>query len=152
MPGIRVDGNDVLAVYRVCREAIERARKGEGPTLVESVTYRIASHSSSDDAARYRDAAEFERWKQRDPILRFQKYLQKKSCAHSKARNPPIAASSRSESLRILPRGTPRRITAGANPAVGRVTLRRRPPARTDHAFLSQAHSLAHDEIPAWHR
>lgn len=78
MPGIRVDGNDVLAVYRVCREAVERARKGEGPTLVESVTYRIASHSSSDDAARYRDAAEFERWKQRDPIQRFQKYLQKK--------------------------------------------------------------------------
>ena len=78
MPGVRVDGNDVLAVYRVCKEAVDRARKGEGPTLVETVTYRIASHSSSDDAARYRDAAEFEAWKLRDPILRFQRYLQKK--------------------------------------------------------------------------
>ncbi len=78
MPGVRVDGNDVLAVYRVCREAVERARKGEGPTLVETVTYRMGSHSSSDDAARYRDAEEYEAWAKRDPIVRFQKYLQKK--------------------------------------------------------------------------
>ncbi len=76
IPGVRVDGNDVLAVYRVCKEAIDRARKGEGPTMVETVTYRIASHSSSDDASRYRDQEEFERWQQRDPIKRFQKYLE----------------------------------------------------------------------------
>jgi pyruvate dehydrogenase E1 component alpha subunit len=78
MPGVRVDGNDILAVYRVCKEAVDRARKGEGPTLVETVTYRIASHSSSDDAARYRDAKEFEAWKKKDPILRFQQYLKHK--------------------------------------------------------------------------
>src|SRR5690606_8668637 len=53
-------------------------RKGDGPTLVETVTYRMGSHSSSDDAARYRDAQEFETWKARDPIQRFQRYLQKK--------------------------------------------------------------------------
>ena len=56
----------------------ERARRGEGPTLVETVTYRIASHSSSDDAARYRDAKEFEAWKKKDPIARFQQYLKHK--------------------------------------------------------------------------
>ena len=78
MPGVRVDGNDVLAVYRVCKEAVERARKGGGPTLVETVTYRMASHSSSDDAARYRDAKEYEAWKQKDPIVRFQQYLKHK--------------------------------------------------------------------------
>jgi pyruvate dehydrogenase E1 component subunit alpha len=78
MPGVRVDGNDVLAVYRVCMEAVDRARKGEGPTMVETVTYRMASHSSSDDASRYRDADEYERWRQRDPILRFQKYLKRR--------------------------------------------------------------------------
>ena len=78
MPGVRVDGNDILAVYRVCKEAVERARKGDGPTLVETVTYRMASHSSSDDASRYRDAKEFELWKQRDPIQRFQKYLKRR--------------------------------------------------------------------------
>jgi 2-oxoisovalerate dehydrogenase E1 component alpha subunit len=78
LPGVRVDGNDVLAVYRACKDAVDRARRGEGPTLVESVTYRIASHSSSDDAARYRDQKEFEAWKKKDPIARFQRYLQQK--------------------------------------------------------------------------
>ncbi len=78
MPGVRVDGNDVLAVYRACREAVERARAGRGPTLVETVTYRIGSHSSSDDADRYRDKDEWEGWKKKDPIVRFQRYLQQK--------------------------------------------------------------------------
>lgn len=78
MPGVRVDGNDILAVYRVCKEAVDRARKGEGPTLVETVTYRMGSHSSSDDADRYRDKNEWETWKQRDPIARFQRYLEQK--------------------------------------------------------------------------
>ncbi len=78
MPGVRVDGNDLLAVYRVCKEAVERARRGEGPTLVETVTYRIASHSSSDDAQRYRDKKEFESWQKKDPIQRFQRYLKHK--------------------------------------------------------------------------
>ena len=75
MPGVRVDGNDILAVYRVCKEAVERARKGEGPTLIETVTYRMGSHSSSDDAARYRDKDEYEAWQKRDPIERFRTYL-----------------------------------------------------------------------------
>jgi pyruvate dehydrogenase E1 component alpha subunit len=78
MPGVRVDGNDILAVYRATKEAVDRARKGDGPTLIETVTYRIASHSSSDDAARYRDAKEFEAWKKKDPIARFQLYLKQK--------------------------------------------------------------------------
>jgi 2-oxoisovalerate dehydrogenase E1 component alpha subunit len=78
MPGVRVDGNDILAVYRVCQEAVDRARNGEGPTLIETVTYRMGSHSSSDDASRYRDQEEYERWEQRDPIKRFRSYLEHK--------------------------------------------------------------------------
>ncbi len=78
MPSARVDGNDILAVYRVAQEAVDRARKGEGPTMIETVTYRMASHSSSDDASRYRDQEEYERWEQRDPIKRYQKYLKRK--------------------------------------------------------------------------
>jgi pyruvate dehydrogenase E1 component alpha subunit len=78
MPGVRVDGNDILAVLRACKEAVDRARSGKGPTLIETVTYRIASHSSSDDAARYRDAKEFEAWKKKDPIARFRQYLEHK--------------------------------------------------------------------------
>lgn len=74
-PGVRVDGNDVLAVYQATRKAAERARKGEGPTLIEALTYRMGPHSSSDDPTRYRDEAEVESWRKRDPLDRFRGYL-----------------------------------------------------------------------------
>lgn len=77
--GVRVDGNDVLAVYAVTREAVEKARVGGGPTLIEAVTYRIGAHSSSDDPTRYRSKEEVEEWKRRDPIERFKKYLREKN-------------------------------------------------------------------------
>ncbi len=76
--GVRVDGNDVLAVYRAVKEAVAKARSGGGPTLIESVTYRMGPHSTSDDPTRYRDAAEVEEWKKRDPVERFRLYLVKK--------------------------------------------------------------------------
>ena len=75
MPGVRVDGNDVLAVYAVTRDAVERARAGEGPTLIEAVTYRIGSHSTADDAARYRDEGEVSAWRERDPVDRYRTHL-----------------------------------------------------------------------------
>ncbi len=75
--GVQVDGNDVLAVYRVAREAVEKARAGGGPTLIEAVTYRLEGHSSSDDPTRYRDEEEVQEWKKRDPIERFRKYLER---------------------------------------------------------------------------
>lgn len=73
--GVRVDGMDALAVYRATREAAERARDGGGPTMIEAVTYRMGPHSSSDDPARYRDEAEAARWRARDPLLVFRRYL-----------------------------------------------------------------------------
>jgi 2-oxoisovalerate dehydrogenase E1 component alpha subunit len=84
--GVRVDGNDILAVLQVTREAVARARgrtEGEhrqsfGPTLIEALTFRMGPHSSADDPNRYRDAAESETWKARDPILRFFRYLTQK--------------------------------------------------------------------------
>ncbi len=75
MPGVRVDGNDVVAVYQVVRQAIERARSGGGPTFVECVTYRIGAHSTSDDPTRYRSNEEVERWQRKDPVERFHRYL-----------------------------------------------------------------------------
>ena len=75
MPGVRVDGNDVLAVHSAVSTAAERARSREGPTLVECVTYRRGAHSTSDDPSRYRDAAEEALWKERDPLLGFQRHL-----------------------------------------------------------------------------
>ena len=74
-PGVAIDGNDVLAVYEASREAVERARSGDGPTLIEARTYRMTAHSSDDDDRRYREREEIEAWRQRDPILRFEKYL-----------------------------------------------------------------------------
>ncbi len=76
--GVRVDGNDVLAVCAVTKEAVEKARSGGGPTLIEAVTYRIGAHSSSDDPTRYRSNEEVEQWEKRDPIAYFQQYLQEK--------------------------------------------------------------------------
>ncbi len=73
--GVRVDGNDVLAVYQVVRDAVAKAREGGGPTLVEAVTYRMGPHSSSDDPTRYRPGAELDEWRKRDPIERFRRFL-----------------------------------------------------------------------------
>ena len=76
LPGVVVDGNDVLAVYRVIKDAADRARHGGGPTLVEAKTYRVVPHSSDDDDRSYRTRAEVEAWKQRDPIVRFRAVLE----------------------------------------------------------------------------
>ncbi len=73
--GIVVDGNDVLACYDVMYEAVQRARRGEGATLVEAKTYRVTPHSSDDDDRTYRSREEVEKWKKRDPILLFEKKL-----------------------------------------------------------------------------
>ena len=75
MPSVRVDGNDILAVYSVTKAAVERARNGEGPTFIEAVTYRRLGHSSSDDPTKYRDESEVKAWEQKDPVDRFRKFL-----------------------------------------------------------------------------
>ncbi|QYJ15483.1 2-oxoisovalerate dehydrogenase subunit alpha [Rubrobacter xylanophilus DSM 9941] len=74
-PGVEVDGNDVLAVYEAAGEAVARARRGEGPTLIEAKTYRLTAHSSDDDDRRYREREEVEQWRLKDPISRFERYL-----------------------------------------------------------------------------
>ena len=84
MPGYAVDGNDVMAVYQVTKEAVERARRGEGPTLIECVTLRMGPHSSSDDPTRYRDEKLFQAWMKRDPIKRLREYLESKNLWDSK--------------------------------------------------------------------
>lgn len=79
IPGIQVDGMDVLSVYTAVKDAAERARNGEGPMLIESVTYRFGPHSlSGDDPTRYRSKEEPGEWEARDPLVRFRKFLQKK--------------------------------------------------------------------------
>jgi pyruvate dehydrogenase E1 component alpha subunit len=75
LPGIQVDGNDLLAVHVAATEAVERARAGDGPTVIECVTYRMSVHTTADDPGKYRDEQEVEEWAKRDPITRFQNYL-----------------------------------------------------------------------------
>lgn len=84
MPGIRVDGNDVLAVYVATKEAVERARAGLGPTLVEGLTYRLTPHTTADDPKKYRSDATTDEWMKKEPLIRFAKYLQNKGVMSAK--------------------------------------------------------------------
>jgi len=80
-PGVRVDGNDVLASYAVTRAALDSARHGQGPMLIEAYTYRMGAHTTSDDPTRYRIASEVESWQAKDPILRMRRFLAKQGIA-----------------------------------------------------------------------
>jgi 2-oxoisovalerate dehydrogenase E1 component subunit alpha len=111
-PGIRVDGNDVLACYEVTRQALRAAREGQGPTLIEALTYRMGAHTTTDDPTRYRLASEVEAWRLRDPIERVRAYLARTGQANSaffdevEAEAAELAAHLR-EACRALPDPAP---------------------------------------------
>jgi pyruvate dehydrogenase E1 component alpha subunit len=104
--GIQVDGNDVLAVYSAVSAALEKARSGKGPTLIECFTYRIGNHTTSDDASKYRNEKESKEWEKKDPVARFRKFLEgknlwdseKEKSLHSKVEGKVSAAISKFES------------------------------------------------------
>ena len=79
MTGVQVDGNDVFGVHQTTRAALEKARKGGGPTFIEAVTYRMGDHTTADDASRYRSSEEVKEWEKKDPILRLQQYMKNKN-------------------------------------------------------------------------
>ena len=83
VPGIRIDGNDVLASYAVTKKHMDDARNGAGPFMIEALTYRIGAHTTSDDPSKYRDEAEVEYWKARDPIMRFETFLRRQGVEDS---------------------------------------------------------------------
>jgi 2-oxoisovalerate dehydrogenase E1 component alpha subunit len=83
-PGVTVDGNDVLAVYQVAREAVDRARRGKGATFIEAKTYRFVPHTSDDDDTRYRSKEEVDEWRKKDPLIRFPAWLQEHGVADKK--------------------------------------------------------------------
>jgi 2-oxoisovalerate dehydrogenase E1 component alpha subunit len=101
MRGERVDGNDLLAVHAATRRARERAAAGEGPTLIECVTYRVEGHSTSDDPRVYRPAELVEPWKKKDPLLRMRRYLGRRG-ALDDAADEKIRAEVREELQRVL--------------------------------------------------
>lgn len=76
--GIQVDGNDIFAVYKAVKDALEKARRGDGPMLIECFTYRMADHTTADDASRYRSKGDVEKWKEKDPLLRLRLFMERK--------------------------------------------------------------------------
>jgi pyruvate dehydrogenase E1 component alpha subunit len=89
--GVLVDGNDALAVYAVSQWALERARRGEGPALIEAITYRIGAHTTSDDPRRYQPPDEIDEWRQRDPLPRLRRYLERRNLWDADAEQRVIA-------------------------------------------------------------
>ncbi len=83
--GLQVDGNDVLAVYSATKAAVDKARSGGGPTLIECITYRMCMHTTADDPTRYREDKEVKEWEKRDPLVRFEKHLRQKGVLDDKA-------------------------------------------------------------------
>lgn len=106
-PGIQIDGNDVFAVYAAVSLAAERGRRGEGPTLIEGVTYRLGAHTTADDPTRYRRDDDVAPWRERDPLLRLQRYLiagkllteEEAEGVQARAREEVIAAFDRAEAV-----------------------------------------------------
>jgi pyruvate dehydrogenase E1 component alpha subunit len=82
--GIQIDGNDILSVYVATKEAVDKAKKGGGPTLIEAVTYRLSVHTTADDPTKYRKQEEVEKWEKLDPIPRYQKYLVQRKILNAK--------------------------------------------------------------------
>jgi len=93
MPGIQVDGNDVLAAMAVTRAALERARRGDGPTFIEAVTYRMGPHTTADDPSRYRPPADLEEWAAKDPLARVAAHLRDAGVLDAAAENEVTAAA-----------------------------------------------------------
>jgi pyruvate dehydrogenase E1 component alpha subunit len=83
-PGVQVDGNDLLACYVAAREAVDRARRGDGPTLVEALTYRLSLHTTADDPTKYRSEDEVKAWEAKEPLPRFRRYLEAKGLLDEK--------------------------------------------------------------------
>src|SRR5579883_3499681 len=92
IPSRLVDGNDIFAVYTVMQQAVERARSGQGPTLIETLTYRIGAHTTADDPTRYRDAAEVAAWQAKDPIKRLRRFLMERGLLSEEQDQQLIAA------------------------------------------------------------
>lgn len=91
--GIQVDGNDIFAVYKSVKDALEKAKSGGGPTFIETETYRMGHHTTSDDATKYRDAVEVKMWATRDPIERLRKFMEKKGLWTKEYDTTVVAAS-----------------------------------------------------------
>src|SRR5205814_762871 len=130
IPGVRVDGADVLAVYEATREAVARARAGEGPTLIEAVTYRAAPHATADDPSAYIDLERVEEEKERECVGRYEAYLKRLGVLSDEA-----AEAVRAEAADLMREGI---AAAEAEPPPD-------PSLVFSHAFVDPPASFEHD-------
>jgi pyruvate dehydrogenase E1 component alpha subunit len=130
IPGVRVDGGDVLAVYEATREAVDRARSGDGPTFIEAVTYRVAPHATADDPRAYIDQERVEQEKQNECVGRYERYLRTRGILHD-----DLDAEIKAEALELMRRGIAE-AEAEPEPDVGLLF---------EHAYANPPASLAHD-------
>jgi pyruvate dehydrogenase E1 component alpha subunit len=130
IPGVRVDGGDVLAVYEATREAVERARAGDGPTFIEAVTYRTAPHATADDPRAYIDLERVEQEKQNECVGRYERYLRTRGILHD-----DLDAEIKAEALEVMRRGI---AEAEAEPDADIALL-------FEHAYANPPASLARD-------
>jgi pyruvate dehydrogenase E1 component alpha subunit len=130
MPGVRVDGGDVLAVYEATREAVDRARSGSGPTFIEAVSYRAAPHATADDPRTYIDLERVEQEKRNECLGRYERYLRRHGVLHD-----DLESAIKSESLEAMRRGIAE-AEAEPDPDIGLVF---------EHAYANPPASLAHD-------
>jgi pyruvate dehydrogenase E1 component alpha subunit len=130
IPGVRVDGGDVLAVYEATREAVERARRGDGPTFIEAVTYRTAPHATADDPRAYIDLERVEQEKQNECVGRYERYLRTRGILHD-----DLDAEIKAEALEVMRRGI---AEAEAEPDADIALL-------FEHAYANPPASLARD-------
>ena len=134
MPGIRVDGNDVLAVLAVTRWALEHARSGKGPVFIEAVTYRLGAHTTADDPTKYRMSEEEKQWAPKDPLVRLETYLRENNLVDD-AFFEQLAADADAMAAKV-------REDAMAFPVP--------PLAKSFEQVYAEAHPLIQEEL-AWH-
>ena len=140
-PGVRVDGNDVLATYAVTKAALQRAREGSGPTLVEAYTYRMGAHTTTDDPTRYRLSDDVEHWKLKDPIARLEVYLKRNGLVDEEFF---AGVASRGRRARRAPaRGCARRCPTRARSRSSTTSSPRSRPSSTSSATGSRRTSTA---------
>jgi 2-oxoisovalerate dehydrogenase E1 component len=133
IPGVRVDGMDVLAVYAATKEAVARARAGDGPTLIEAVCYRYGPHATADDARRYRSEAEEKEWRDKDPIDRYRTFLHGRGLWDDDKEHEQLAAAETEIDVAM------ERLEAMVEPDRGDVV--RHAYARIPHLLVDQLHA-----------
>ena len=146
-PGVRVDGNDVLATYAVTRAALDNARHGQGPTLIEAYTYRMGAHTTSDDPTRYRIASEVEAWQAKDPIARMKAFLDKQQHRRRRASSPRSTTTAKREAVAPARAGA-RRCPTRSRSACSTTSTRTARPSSTSSARSSPLPGVVRGERP----